>query len=1024
MTSKKIRRAVRYALLGRAAVTLGMPVQAAETITEVVVTGSRIQRQDYVANSPLTTISEDQITQNADVTLDTVLNSLPQVSPAGSTASNNPPNSGQSNVDLRGLGSNRNLVLIDGRRPMVSSSEQEVDLNTIPQALIESIEVITGGAGAAYGADAVAGVVNIKLKNNFEGIDLRSTYSNTTEERDAQDMQFSLVLGGNFSENRGNAVIAFDYSEREPLIKGQRPFSAIATSTTTAIPEGIYRPGPNLPAAASVNALFAGYGTSGTVLASQGLGFNADGSLFSIGSFNSPVDSLNFRYPIDLNVNTRFYPDFYSYNFDAVNLLVLPLERRSLMSKFNYAIGERVEAFASLGWTEYDSTTALAPTPVPSGTFKNASAPPPGAPLTATNVQTSLVAPGRSAGTGYIVPLSNPFIPADLRALLATRTGDNLDLAGAGASEPFFIGYRTLTAGLRESNYQNSVVQALAGLKGDITDTWSWEVSYFEGRTEIDRLATGNIDNQKFQNALEAPDGGASLCAGGINPFGRGKLSKSCADYLSVTGATKEEFLLQVGQGFVTGEVATLPAGAVSVVLGGEYRGFRYEYDPGQLNGPISGFTTAIPALGRNSFSDVFTEALIPIVRDAPGAKSLELSLGYRYSDSEFKDLEDDLEGGSTDDTYKVELSWEPLEYLRARTSFQHSVRAPNFEELFDGNNDFPQFFDPCTSRGDARNSSRGAQLRQLCIDTGLVAASADTFVPLPGGQFGLDQGGNTRLSPESADTITVGLVFQSPWSGALEGLRGSIDYFNVQIDDPILTDNVNLILADCYNYWGTNPTYDANRRSCRAVETVRGGSGGSLNNGTMEDPDSADGIFPGINGGSIETDGIDLAVDYGIGIGPGRLNTSLFVSYLLSFKQKDRPDYAEIDYAGTIAFFGEGLSDGGGASAPELKANLTAAYSIGAFTFDTRARFIDGMDNRASVIFPGESSFTGVPSVTYWDLGVNWRFMEKSVIRLGVNNIFEKEPPLYAPNQQSGTDPSLYDVVGRRFFGQVKMQF
>jgi outer membrane receptor protein involved in Fe transport len=147
--------------------------QEAGEVSEVVVTGSRIVRQDYVANSPIATVTGDQIVANADVTLDTYLNTLPQVNPASGTTSNNPGNNGQSNVDLRGFGANRNVVLVDGRRPMISSNAMTVDLNTIPQALIESVEVITGGAGAAYGADAIAGAVNLKLKTNFEGIDIR-----------------------------------------------------------------------------------------------------------------------------------------------------------------------------------------------------------------------------------------------------------------------------------------------------------------------------------------------------------------------------------------------------------------------------------------------------------------------------------------------------------------------------------------------------------------------------------------------------------------------------------------------------------------------------------------------------------------------------------------------------------------------------------------------------------------------------------------------------------------------------------
>ncbi|MBL8269008.1 TonB-dependent receptor plug domain-containing protein, partial [Steroidobacter sp.] len=323
-TNISIRRAVSYALWTSfaAAAAHSLPVMAAEgneVVAEVVVTGSRIQRQDYVANSPVVTSTAEQIIENADVTLDTYLNTLPQVNPAGGTTSNNPGNGGQSNIDLRGLGANRNIVLFDGRRAMPSASDMTVDLNTIPQALIDSIEIVTGGAGAVYGADAVAGAVNIKLKENYEGIDLRYNFSNSTEFWDAEEYQISGVGGLNFADGRGNVVIGADYSKREGMIKSQRDFAKIATSTTSYLPEGYYIAGANAPPQAAVDALFQSYGFAAGSANATLLGFNTDGTLFSRGVFNSPLNVVNFKYPIDNAVNTNLYPDLYSYNFDAVN---------------------------------------------------------------------------------------------------------------------------------------------------------------------------------------------------------------------------------------------------------------------------------------------------------------------------------------------------------------------------------------------------------------------------------------------------------------------------------------------------------------------------------------------------------------------------------------------------------------------------------------------------------------------------------------------------------------------------------
>ena len=426
--------AASAALFGSVAAQAQDQADDSAELTEVVVTGSRIVRQDFIANSPITTVSAEQLKQNADITLDTFLNTLPGVNPAGTTTSNNPGNNGQSNVNLRGLGSNRNLVLIDGRRPMVSASDQTVDLNTIPSALVESIEVITGGAGAAYGADAVAGAVNVKLKRNFEGAEVNVGYSNSTEESDAQEYTVSTALGANFGDDRGNAVIGFEYGNREGMIKSQRAFSANATATTSFLPEGLYFPSGNNPTQAAVDGVFARYGVAagGVPAGSSLIGFNLDGTLLSRGVFNSPLNVQNWRYPVDLAVNGPLFPDVYSYNFDAVNILTLPLERRSMLAKMNYEWDNGVEVFTQFGYTQYDSTAALAPTPI--STITTAA---PGENRTGGEATSPLVAPMGRIANLLIIPVTNPFIPADFRTLLASRTGDNAALVGAGATEPF-----------------------------------------------------------------------------------------------------------------------------------------------------------------------------------------------------------------------------------------------------------------------------------------------------------------------------------------------------------------------------------------------------------------------------------------------------------------------------------------------------------------------------------------------------------------------------------------------------------
>jgi iron complex outermembrane recepter protein len=1000
----------------------------------IFVTGTRIVRPNMEANSPIAVIEGERLVANADVTLETFLNTLPQANPAGTTTSNNPGNAGQANINLRGLGANRNLVLVDGRRPMVSAANMTVDLNTIPAALIERVDIITGGAGATYGADALAGVVNLVLRRNFEGIDVRGTYADTAD-RDAREYNVSALLGGNFADGRGNAVFGFDHTGREGLIKSQRPFAAIATSTTTFLPEGWYNTGGNAPTQAAIDTVFGRYGVApGEVPLANVISFNTDGTLFSTGVFNSPRNVQNFRYPVDLAVNLNLFPDFYSYNFDEVNLLVLPLDRTSVMGKVNFEVSPAFEPFAQVGYTRYTSTTALAPTPFPTVITEHTSG------TTATRTKSALITPGINPATGLpfivnqsmVVPITNPFIPADFLEILASRTGNDPALVGSGADEPFLMRHRTLGAGARFANFTNQVVQYLAGARGEFLPGWRYEAYYSDGRTEIVNRGEGAIDSQRVQNLLEAADGGASICAGGYNPFGRNPLSQACIDYISVDTRSSTDFKQRIGQAYISGEVLQLPAGPLGIVLGAEFRKFEYENDPGALSGPLSGPNVVVPAGGENSFRDFFAEALIPILSGQPWADRLELGLGWRVSRYQSQNNITGVEAEpSTDHTYKAELSYAPFDALRFRGSYQRAVRAPNFGELFTGGGSAPQYFDPCSFNTEFRQGNLGAtsaQALQLCRDAtsgavggGGTAAQFANYVQGPGSQLSITLAGNPAVRPEKADTFTLGAVFGAPvaW-GVLSTLRGSVDYYNIKISDAIVTIDPNTILADCFNYFGTNPNFDRERPTCRALNR----SGTFLS--SVVNPFG--GSFSVSNDNRIQTSGVDVQlnwtvpfVDFGMDTS-SRLNFDLVVNHLLDFKVTEAVELLglpEVDYAGTVSYFGQGL----GTSFPRWRGTLNTTWALGDFALNLRTRYIHSMQNRAALQYTGETRFTGTPAVWYFDTSATWN-VDPLMFRVGVNNLFNKQPPVYSPNVQSGTDPSLYDVIGRRFFATVGFRF
>ena len=973
----------------------------------IVITGSRILRPNLEANSPVTTVTGLETTQNADVTLDTFLNTLPQVNPAGTTTSNNPGNGGQSNIDLRGLGANRNLVLVDGRRPMVSASNQTVDLNTIPQGLIERIDVLTGGAGAAYGADAIAGVVNIILKDDFEGVDLRANYSNSMPQTDAREYQISGTIGGNFA-------LSVEYAERQGLIKAQRPFAAQATSTTGSFPTGsLVNSASNPYSQTVVNSIFTAYGvpTAQLPLTNQ-LAFNSDGTLFGVGTFNNPRDVVNFRYALNspANPNLNYFPDFYSYNFDIVNILVLPLERYSAFTRGNYKVNDSFEFFVQGAYTNYKSATALAPTPVSTGIVNTTST------ASGLNARSPLVAPGQRI-TGFVVPVTNPFLQAspDLVALVNSRTGDDPLLTGSGAAEGVRIGYRFLGTGLREQQLENEVIQGLAGLRGEIAPNWRYEAYYSWGKTVIDQRATGNVNVQRVQQLLEAPDGGVSLCAGGFNPFGIQPFSQDCVDFVDEVGVTKTTFTQKIAQAYISGQLAELPAGPLSVVFGAEKRDFRYEFDPGALFGPIAGFNTSTPDLGTNSFLDFFGEASIPILKDAPLAESLELTMTARHSKSDFNDIQNGVDGSPSNDwSYGGTLTWSPVRELRFRASYQHSVRAPNFGELFSGGGSFPQIFDPCSNNSNFR-TTRGAAAAAICQATGVSAGTINTFVATPGAQAFITVTGNPNLKPEKSDAFTAGFVFNAL------GFTGSIDYYNIKVSDTIFSPDVNEIIASCYGYNDINPSLSATNPYC-------GGLFRSNNNiaAIFLPPslggDPATGYFQAVNQGSVKTSGIDFQLGYNLPtefVGPeSSISFNLLLNYLFDFKVTGLGGL-QTDYAGTASYFGAGL----GTSFPEWKGTMNVGFNLNkAFSLQSRVRYIDAMENRAARQYIGET-FTGPGSVWYFDFALQGQ-VDNMTLRLGLNNAFDRKPPTYAPNVQSGTDPSTYDVIGRRFYVSARLKF
>jgi outer membrane receptor protein involved in Fe transport len=953
-----VRRALLLSAIGAAAAASSVaPAQqaaAADALETVTVTGTRIAKRDAEAESPILTVDAEAIVESGYTTVDQFMNTLPQVTPSSSSQSNNPSNNGRSVIDLRGLGSNRNLVLIDGRRGMGSTSGGVVDINTIPSALIERVEVITGGAGATYGPDAVAGVVNFIMKKNFEGMAVSSQYR-LTEQEDGQEWSTDITLGSTFADGRGSAVLSAGYFNRDDMYKDARAFAAQASTTTGTFPGGSYTAGANVPTQAAVDALF-GPGRCAPNGGSTGFGFNPDGTLFCTGVAGNALNVVGYTGPAS-DIATSFFPDFFSYNFEPANILVLPMERWNVYGRVGLEFNDHFEPYMQFMYTNYNALQELAPTPA-------------------------------GGSTGFTVPLTNPFIPAQLRTLLASRPtpGATFDLAK-----------RFNALGGRTGFNTHDVWQLTSGATGDIMGSWRYDAYASYGRSVLNEIQGGNVRRDRTQTLLNAADGGRSLCTDGLNLFGSAPISQSCRDYISLEAKNLTVIEQSIFEATASGDVVAMPAGMVQAAVGASYREVDFDFKPdgGLQPGIVAGFNEQKPVAGALNFTDVFTEVAIPLLKDMPFAQSLSLTLGYRITDNS---------RSGSDDTYKATFDWTANDVLRFRGGYQHSVRSPNIGELFSPQlNSFPTFTnaDPCNTTGTIaatyRNGPNGAQVRALCAAQSAVAGGA-TFVQ-PASQANAIVGGNPNLIPEVADSFTVGFVLNQPIS-ALDRSYFSVDYWSVELEKVIAAVGATTIVQRCYNRDNANPTYDINNSWCQLFQR-------SATNGGVERllQLSQNQAFNNISGADIVA-----GIGFDLGDTAGALDFNMTATWTEKNETQTTAVDPVFDFVGTIG-------SGTGSSVPEWKMNLDTVYSRGPLKLTLSSRYIDSMVNSATVTGGSPITNTGVPATWYFDLIGRYEVTGNLTIRAGVNNLADQKPRLYSPNVQANTDPSLYDVLGRRYY-------
>ena len=937
-------------------------------LEEVVVTGSRIHIPNLSSASPIYHIDSEALSFQGNVRVEDTLRILPQVfSSQNANIANGA--TGTATLNLRNLGTKRTLVLINGRRLPAGSPLQGgigADINQIPGSLIKSVEVLTGGSSATYGADAVAGVINFLMVDDFEGVKLDYQFSQYQHNNDNGRLQgivrdagysapdgsawdggisnVSLVMGKNLGR-RGNVTVYGTYRNIAAVSQGDRDYSSCGL----------------------IKALSA-CGGSGTT--PQGT-FSDDGALRRLGF------EEGFDYKVE---GHRFVPrEGTVYNYAPTNYFQRPDQRWTAGLFAHYDLHDKVEAYTEFMFMDDRSVAQIAP----SGAF--------------------FVTDTLNCG--------NPFLsPQQFEALCGVYglTKDDIQTVN--------IGRRNVEGGSRQSDLQHTSYRSVFGLRGDLSDRWRYELHYQYSKVKMKNAYRNDLSITRIRRALDAvehPETGEAVCRSVLdgsdpscvpwNIFREGGVTSDMVDYLRLPLSAEGSTDQTVVSGYLTGHLGrygiTSPfaQSSVDVVLGGEYRQENLTFNPDEAyrSGDGAGQGGASPPVsGKFDVTEFFLEAGIPLVEGAPFAEELGLDVGYRYSDYDY-----DLQTN----TFGVRSGWAVNSGIKLRASFQRAIRGPNVRERFlpQGFNLFDMPVDPCGGPVADGRTAEGRTLEE-CARSGVTAAQFGTISHNPAEQYNVLQGGNPDLAPEEADTFSFGLVWTPRF---VEGFNFSVDYYSIKIRKGISDLNPQFILNECL---------DGNAALCA---NVRRGQGGDLWLGSNVDRSGR--IVSLLDNLAIEkVQGYDITALYDLDAGGwGRLNVSEILSITATWDQQELEGAPIVDCAGKW-----GLTCG--SPTPDMRNNLRVTWiTPWGLRPSLMWRYVSGVE---------ALSATGVDlgERHYIDLAAIWDFRDNASLRVGINNLFDREPPIAGQEAgpsiagNGGTFPGLYDVLGRYLFIGVTANF
>ena len=767
-------------------------------------------------------------------------------------------------------------------------------------------------------------------------------------------------------------MVSISYNEREVLWGSDRPDFFSLGVLSSFIGQGTYVPSAtNLPNQAIVNAVFSQYGVApGSVPNSRSLGFNDNGTLFA------QIGAFNYRGP-----TTGLFSTFGNIVRQPVTMqeyIVQPLHRLNLYASAEYDITDTITAYAQALHTDYQVTGQVGWSP------------------------TLFVAP-------LTIPVTNPFIPADLQTILASRPNP---------TAPFTLNQRFMGFEDRKFISDVNITQYIVGVRGELgVSDWTWDIYGLHDSMDMVETQDAALLLSRLQPLLNAADGGNSICAGGYNPFGLANalgVSRACRDQVESETHDFTETSQDIVEANFTGGLFALPGGDVRFSVTGTYRENSYEYDPdpARRNGDLIGTLASVPTAGAINVKELGFELLLPILRDVSFAETLELNLGYRISDYNVT---------GTVSTYRAEGLWRPIRPLLFRGGYERATRSPNIGELFStrqtGQVQFgspPSGGDPCDVRSAARLGANGTQVRTLCLSTGVPAPIIDLF-QYTTVAIASASSGSTSLEPETADTFTAGVVLsapsESPW---LSGLSLSADFYDIRIRDVISQVSAVTTLNKCYNLDGSNPDYNPANPFCQLIS--RDATGGISIVST-----------PYLNLGGLRTRGVDVQADWRLDLDqtmglPGLLQLSAVVNFLDSYRVQILPDSPFVEYRGTIDGTQAATTPPVGLPLPKSKIFGNATYSVGPASLNLRWRHLPSMRDVTSVTRPA-SPAPGVPSYDIFDLNAAWDINDDFGFYLGITNLFDVEPPVVG-GTLGQTQPGTYDIIGRSFYVGARTRF